>query len=177
MKRITALITVITIILAMAVPVWAEDSYVAVSMNKPITALVGPGEGNPEYANDDSNTSRYTGNKSYSPNALTIDLENKYVLDHVSVYASYAEDGRVYLSNDSEFLTYTELEFDRTESNINYYKIPEANKNTAYRYVRFAFNAGTRNVLVRNFQAYATESAADGQGGTQVSHSCGEVSA
>jgi len=54
MKRITALITVITIIFTMAVPVLAADSYVAVSMGKPISALVDPDEGNPEYANDDS---------------------------------------------------------------------------------------------------------------------------
>lgn len=164
MKRILALITVLTILFAMAVPALADDSYVAVSVGKPIEALVGPGEGNPQYANDDSTTSRYTGNKSYTENALTIDLERKYVLDHVIVFASNAATSSVYVSNDSDFTTYVELEFDRTESYVNYYKIPSNYAGSAYRYVRYNFTASTRDVLVRNFQAYVTEENAGGTG-------------
>jgi len=164
MKRILALITVFAILFAMAVPALADDSYVAVSVGKPIEALVGPGEGNPQYANDDSATSRYTGNKSYAENALTIDLERKYVLDHVIVFVSNAATSSVYVSNDPEFTTYVELEFDRTESYVNYYKVPSNYTGSAYRYVRYNFTASTRDVLVRNFQAYVAEENAGGTG-------------
>lgn len=158
MKRITALITVFTLIFTMAVTAWAtESSYVAVSLNKPISALVNPDEGHPEYANDDSNTSRYTGSKNNSPNALTIDLERKYILHHVITYVSNAATSSIYVSNDSTFDIYIELEFDKTESNTNYFIIPSAYSNTAYRYVRFNFTASSKDVLVRNFQAYTTE--------------------
>ena len=55
MKRITALITVITIIFTMAVPAWASDSYISVSVDKPITSLHSYNSSYPpEYANDDA---------------------------------------------------------------------------------------------------------------------------
>lgn len=164
MKRILALITVFTILFAMSVPALADDSYVAVSVGKPIEALVGPGEGNPGYANDDSATSRYTGKRSYAENALTIDLERKYVLDHVVVFVSNAATSSVYVSNDSEFSTYVELEFDRTESYVNYYIIPSDYAGSAYRYVRYNFTTSTKDVLVRNFQAYVSKENAGGTG-------------
>lgn len=172
MKRITALITVITIIFTMAVPAWASDSYISVSVDKPITSLHSYSSSYPpEYANDDAELyprSEYRGNKGPQDNdfynALTIDLERKFVVDHITVTASNVSASSVYLSNDSDFATYTELEFDRTEGNVSYYKLPSAYAGSAYQYVRYSFLPSASYARIRNFQAYVTEENAGGAG-------------
>ena len=153
MKRITAIITAITIITAMAVPAWAADEYVCIS------------EGLEGIANDGRSTSYYAGNKNHSPNALTIDLEKKYILDHVMVEVVYANTNSVYVSNDPDFTSPIELDLDRTESRKNFYKIPSADANKPYRYVRYNFTTdGSRDVRVREFQVYTTAENASGAG-------------
>ena len=162
MKKITAIITVFAILFAVALPAWAEETYVAVSEGKPIEALYG--EGNPERANDSSAVTRYTGSKSYIENALTIDLEKQYILDHVSVTMAYAETSSIWVSDNAGFTTYVELEEDRTETRTTYYKIPADYAEESFRYVRYNFTAGARDVIVYDIKAYTTEENSAGAG-------------
>ena len=158
MKRITALITVLTILFSMAVPVWAAD--VAVSVGKSISALVNPDAANDAKANDDNMGSWYVGSKANASNALTIDLEKKYILSSVTALILNQNTYSISVSNDENFGTSTELQLSGTQ-----WVLPAANADQAYRYVRLSFTTtSSTDVWVFDFKAYTTPENAEGAG-------------